>query len=329
MSDVSTLLLQHLSAFQAAAFSFAKLFPATDLCVLGVSIAIAMSPGKKRRARKSVGTPRLKPGSPGGPKKARNAMSSPRKGRRPSLAKSPPKSAAAGNTSTTKKRKRKSLAAVEVAVTPSPKPRVKRKLHLSVLETGVDEDEAAAEGESKTGATESIAKGVFVFRANKEKTAAKERDSLDLPEFFQDTWQHAEDSFSRIMKSMFSDVLRGVAGFANKNSGLAADPGCKVIPTCALLMGVNLPDHEDLFGLLGTELRGSVSPHVASVRSGSIGGSSTGTGLLHLVQSVVRQLMTASKAIADDDESSTEDDEAANNEDGLADLKKARLVSSN
>ena len=40
-----------------------------------------------------------------------------------------------------------------------------------------------------------------------------------------------------------------------------------IIPTAALLLGVNAPDHSDFFGLLAKDLRESVTPHVAVLRS--------------------------------------------------------------
>ena len=78
-----------------------------------------------------------------------------------------------------------------------------------------------------------------------------------------------------------------------------------LIPVCALLTGVNLPDHEDVFEILAEEMsaRGAM-PHVARVRSAALSSSAAGSGLLQLVQSVVRQLMrvTAEDNSADERE---------------------------
>ena len=85
---------------------------------------------------------------------------------------------------------------------------------------------------------------------------------------------------------------------------------CTSLPTCALLTGVNLPDHDDLFSMLSDDLRNQVTPHVASLRaSGSTLGTTVGTALTqrNLIQSIVSQLMMGKAEV--DDEEDEDDDE--------------------
>ena len=72
-----------------------------------------------------------------------------------------------------------------------------------------------------------------------------------------------------------------------------------VLQTCALVTGVNLPDHVALFKLLVKSIKKSVSEHIAIVRS-----SECGT-LKILVKKILLQLH---KAHSEVDESSDEDD---------------------
>ena len=112
-------------------------------------------------------------------------------------------------------------------------------------------------------------------------------------------WSRASEIFSNLQKDMFSDVLEAVVKFTEGKRGELA--GAKsgendlvakiagkndVIPTCALLTGVNLPDHGDLFRLLALELQTRVSPHVASLKS-----KRDGVNLRSLVTSTVNQLI--------------------------------------
>ena len=52
---------------------------------------------------------------------------------------------------------------------------------------------------------------------------------------------------------MFADVVDAVVGFVERN-GKEASAANGLIPVCALLTGVNLPDHEDVFEILAEEM---------------------------------------------------------------------------
>jgi hypothetical protein len=67
---------------------------------------------------------------------------------------------------------------------------------------------------------------------------------------------------SQLQKDVFDKVLNEVIGFCGQKRCFE-----NVLPTCALVAGVNLPDHEDLFKLLRQKLRNTVTEHVAMVRS--------------------------------------------------------------
>ena len=137
-------------------------------------------------------------------------------------------------------------------------------------------------------------KGIAKYAAEKKRQPQTSR-SATCPEY-QATWSRASDAFAKIQKNMFSDVLDAITRFATNASPIvpssfsgsssSSSPSFSLIPTCALLTGVNLPDHEDLFRLLVTELRSSISPHVAAIKS-----SAGGTTLRAMVQTTVAQLM--------------------------------------
>lgn len=115
---------------------------------------------------------------------------------------------------------------------------------------------------------------------------------------FASCWGVASSSFEFLQREMFSSVLSAVSDFAlsapaASSSSSSSSSAC--IPTCALLTGVNLPDHEALFGLLASSLRASVTPHVARLRAS---GAPHGQSQRALVRSAVGQLTCADE---DDD----------------------------
>jgi len=174
----------------------------------------------------------------------------------------------------------------------------------------------------------SIARGVFVFKkgvataqANgagpkeqikrRRSKAKKNKDKLNrsfsagrtpktcLGDPYKDTWTHALNSFKEQQEETFDEVLSAVAHFCKERRSDEGQDGQRVtingrpsIPAAALLTGVNLPDHEFLFGLLASRLRSTVTPHVARLRACGASGASAGTvSLRAMTRSTVAQLL--------------------------------------
>lgn len=198
--------------------------------------------------------------------------------------------------------------------------------------------------------TDSIAKGVFVFKRKSqtqpassksptkkqrrkvkktpEATSEKSDDSLaffglekkGLDKFRPDRYQcyrRFQQTLGEIMgeqqRDIFGRVLNDVVKFVGtvvaQRSAIDAPTGLGAgsIPTCVLLTGVNLPDHNDMFCLLKKKLLAQVSPHVATIKS------SASPNLKMLVLQTVKQLMKQDKGSGEvdsmDDENSDNDDD--------------------
>ena len=83
------------------------------------------------------------------------------------------------------------------------------------------------------------------------------RESPPLPgrsEYHAAALANADESFARLRSDMFADVVDAVVGFVERNRKEAAAAANGLIPVCALLTGVNLPDHEDVFEILAEEM---------------------------------------------------------------------------
>lgn len=138
-------------------------------------------------------------------------------------------------------------------------------------------------GKSKKTTSKLSRKGIAKYAAaEKKKSLLQKQSSSICPEYYS-IWAKASEAFAKIQREMFSDVLDAITKFAASSDGTGSS---SLIPTCALLTGVNLPDHEDLFRLLVTELRATVSPHVAAIKS-----NAGGNTLRAMVQTTVAQLM--------------------------------------
>ncbi len=112
-------------------------------------------------------------------------------------------------------------------------------------------------------------------KGNKAKKTTKKRASIgDQDQDGADTtpylaaWDKASKVFAQLQQQTFKEVLDGVITFAkshSRDSGGSSDDASysfclptSTIPACALLTGVNLPDHKDLFKLLTSRLRAEV-----------------------------------------------------------------------
>lgn len=89
---------------------------------------------------------------------------------------------------------------------------------------------------------------------------------------YNQTWQQIEAKMKELQKQVFDTVVSEIIKFCQKNFAAAAGqqrPAADqdVLPTCALVTGVNLPDHKDFFRLLGRTIKKSTTKHVATVKS--------------------------------------------------------------
>ena len=125
-----------------------------------------------------------------------------------------------------------------------------------------------------TSNTESISKGVFAFRRGtkrnhtdkksnkktKKKRAKTENVIENLSEFFgktpnakfrndlyNSTWDMIWSKMKNLQKDTFDKVLLDAIKFCQQSQKIK---DFTVVPTCALVTGVNLPDHTALFKLL-------------------------------------------------------------------------------
>ena len=102
-----------------------------------------------------------------------------------------------------------------------PKAKVKRKLNLSVLDVDTTEDvRGDAEERSKDAAasrTESVAKGVFVFKGSQGSSGRVRRDDLGRSEYHAAAIANADESFARLRSDMFADVVDAVVGFVERS----------------------------------------------------------------------------------------------------------------
>ena len=108
-------------------------------------------------------------------------------------------------------------------------------------------------------------------------------------EIYNSTWQAISDKMKSLQKDVFDKVLNDVVKFSGDVSLQNKD----VLPTCALVTGVNLPDHDDLFKLIRKLMRQKVTEHVAMVKSAECG------TLKILMKKIISQLYMAGKRIKD------------------------------
>ncbi|XP_034050936.1 origin recognition complex subunit 3 [Thalassophryne amazonica] len=169
--------------------------------------------------------------------------------------------------------------------------------------------------------TSSVSKGCFVFKPS----AKKKKKSLSVEDYFirgceaadnseirfqlcQDLWNRIVTETQVLQDELNRKILDSLLSFIRKCSSTrqhgAPNWGSRMraseIPTAALVLGVNVPDHDMTFQSLSDLLRQSVTPHVASVQAKECG------ALKHLIQKLLGRLMGTVVSVEDEDE----DDEA-------------------
>uniref|UniRef100_A0AAX7VH05 Origin recognition complex subunit 3 n=1 Tax=Astatotilapia calliptera TaxID=8154 RepID=A0AAX7VH05_ASTCA len=99
----------------------------------------------------------------------------------------------------------------------------------------------------------------------------------------QELWDKIKTDTEVLQDELNRKILDSLLDFTRKcsstrqNSDWASQMRASEIPTAALMLGVNIPDHDMTFQSLSDMLKQSVSPHVASVQAKECGGK----GLRH------------------------------------------------
>lgn len=71
----------------------------------------------------------------------------------------------------------------------------------------------------------------------------------DDESLFKSLWSRAATIFEGLQREAFTGILEAIVEFTRRASKRSEkwETSSATIPTCTLLTGVNLPDHEDLF----------------------------------------------------------------------------------
>ncbi|KAL4122262.1 hypothetical protein QTP88_014629 [Uroleucon formosanum] len=152
--------------------------------------------------------------------------------------------------------------------------------------------------------TISVSKGCFVFKKpnkerNKKKSKSKKQLTTNQPEAelwhttFIDIWNRVKSKIDDLTGSIYSKFISETVDFLT-TSNITTN---QYIPTACLLTGVNLPDHESLFGLLATNLEKSQPPVIVATLF-----SEHFSSVKNAVISMVSQLLNPNDDESDSDE---------------------------
>ncbi|XP_045699012.1 origin recognition complex subunit 3 isoform X3 [Phyllostomus hastatus] len=155
-------------------------------------------------------------------------------------------------------------------------------------------------------ATSSVSKGCFVFKPNlkKRKTSVpieeyfnkgknESEDSKLRFETYQLIWQQMKSETEQLQEELNKNLFDSLIKFLQKShSGFqknSRDWGCQIklreIPTAALILGVNVTDHDLTFRSLTEALQNNVTPYVVSLQSRDC------PDMKHFLQKLCSQLM--------------------------------------
>uniref|UniRef100_A0A8C5GTK8 Origin recognition complex subunit 3 n=1 Tax=Gouania willdenowi TaxID=441366 RepID=A0A8C5GTK8_GOUWI len=163
--------------------------------------------------------------------------------------------------------------------------------------------------------TSSVSKGCFVFKpsSKKRKTRSLGETCVNVEnkkpserrfKLCEDLWNKIKAETEVLQEELNKKILDSLLDFAKKCSTTrqhcdwASKMRANEIPTAALVLGVNVPDHDMTFQSLFDLLKHSVTPHVVSVQAKECG------VLKHLLKRVLEGLMDV--AVDDDDEEEME-----------------------
>ncbi|XP_072315058.1 origin recognition complex subunit 3 [Eucyclogobius newberryi] len=168
--------------------------------------------------------------------------------------------------------------------------------------------------------TSSVSKGCFVFKpsARKRKTPAIEEHfarGCDEPDgaalrykLCRTLWDRITADTGSLQDELNRHTLDKLLDFAGQchrrgdGDDWAARMRASEIPAAALMLGVNVPDHDATLQSLSELLRRSVTPHVAALRAKECG------ALKHALKRVLERVTDGA---VDDDDNEADDDEHA------------------
>ncbi|XP_014441374.1 origin recognition complex subunit 3 isoform X2 [Tupaia chinensis] len=169
-------------------------------------------------------------------------------------------------------------------------------------------------------ATSSVSKGCFVFKPNFKKRKIslpiedyfnkgknESEDSKLRFETYQLIWQQMKSETERLQEELNKNLFDNLIEFLQKShSGFqkSSDWGCQIklreIPTAALVLGVNVTDHDVTFSSLTEALQNNVTPYVVSLQAKDC------PDIKHFLQKLVSQLMDCSAGIKCKEEESVQ-----------------------
>ncbi|XP_030868463.1 origin recognition complex subunit 3 isoform X1 [Gorilla gorilla gorilla] len=155
-------------------------------------------------------------------------------------------------------------------------------------------------------ATSSMSKGCFVFKPNSKKRKIslpiedyfnkgknEPEDSKLRFETYQLIWQQMKSENERLQeelnKNLFDNLIeflqKSHSGFQKNSRDLGGQIKLREIPTAALVLGVNVTDHDLTFRSLTEALQNNVTPYVVSLQAKDC------PDMKHFLQKLISQLM--------------------------------------
>ncbi|XP_068582459.1 origin recognition complex subunit 3 isoform X2 [Cebidichthys violaceus] len=178
--------------------------------------------------------------------------------------------------------------------------------------------------------TSSVSKGCFVFKPSekkKKKTLSPEdhftrgcddAENSDVRfRLCRDLWDKMKTDTEALQEELNRNILDSLLDFTRRCSSTrqhgdwASRMRASEIPTAALVLGVNVPDHDITFQSLSELLQQSVTPHVASVQAKECG------ALKHLMKRVLERLMDTVVTVDDEEEEEEEEQTSARLNSGM------------
>lgn len=162
--------------------------------------------------------------------------------------------------------------------------------------------------------TSSVSKGCFVFKSASKKRKRhvgvggylvddSDDNASDRFKICQKLWETVQMNTEVIQDQLNKKVLDSLAEFIKKHGlGRSSDnwrQRASEIPTAALMLGVNVPDHAMTFRSLCNLLQDSVTPFVVSVHAKEC------TAVKFLIQKVLEQLMEIGVSVDEEQEDDT------------------------
>ncbi|XP_014663446.1 PREDICTED: origin recognition complex subunit 3-like [Priapulus caudatus] len=159
--------------------------------------------------------------------------------------------------------------------------------------------------------TDSFTKACFAFKGSKRK----EKTSIDTYGFtdkggkvrystYSHLWQNMDERIkatqAKLYATVFDDLLAYIKlshkDFCPSTESKTLRTKRKEIPTTALVMGVNMPDHETTVTTLTALVRRSVTPHVATLASKDC------PSMKAIMTKTLQQVVANAEALEDDDD---------------------------